>query len=132
MSENENKNNTENLETKEENVSKPTGVNVELMDQTYRLEEMAEAMQQSVKNAMKVAKEQAMLIRVINKSNEAKNFVEFITDVEHQIEDINHQITTLNVRIGLLKQVVNICRNDDETTKVVAMLLKALGIFEKN
>lgn len=135
MSEKETKN-TETMENKDSEkvieFPKQDGIKVEIVDQVYRLDEMADAMDQSIENAKHVAKEQAALIRVINKSEEAKNFVEFVKAEEQQIEEMNNQITTLSIRSGLLREIVKICKDDEKISKVVSMTLKALGVFERN
>lgn len=133
MSEENKVNPTEQTENKVINFpKKDNGIEVEIVDQNYRLVEMAEAMEQSIANAKKVAKEQAHLIRVVNKSEDAKDFVEFVKGVEQQIEGMNGQVATLTIRAGLLRKVVDKCNENEEISKVVSMTLKALGVFEKN
>lgn len=110
----------------------PTQKQVELENQTYRLEEMSDAMKKSIDNAKKICEEQQLLIDVVRASEHSEKFDDFVKNVETQIEDINSQIETLTVRSSLLDQVVIICKESDEAAKMTSMLLKALGVFENN
>lgn len=123
MSENENK--VQEFPTKQSK-------QVEIIDNTYRLAEMADAMRQSMQNAINVSKEQNALIEIVLESSKAKDFRDFVKNVEVQIDDLDKQIATLDVRAGLLDKVVEACKANEETAKIVSTLLKALGVFDNN
>ena len=126
MSQNENSKPADNKVVDFENKQK-----IEIPDQNYRLAEMADAMDQSIANAKKVANEQALLMNIVTKSDKAKDFKDFVKQCEQQVNNINAQVTTLEIRSSLLKQVVEKCNDNEEISRVVSMLLKALGVFEQ-
>ena len=104
---------------------------VELEDKTYRLEEMSEAMKQSIANAKKVREEQDELVNIVLESSKASKFRDFTKNMEQQIENINKQTETLSVRSALLDNVVKACKDDDKVAEIVTMLVTALGVFEQ-
>lgn len=112
--------------------NQPAQQQIEIEDLTYRLEEMSEAMDVSIANANKVAKEQALLIEVIKASDKADKFEDFVESCEKQIESLKAQATALAMRNALLKQVVAKCKADENISKAVSMLLEALGVFKQH
>lgn len=119
-------------ETKVQEFPTKQSVQIDVTDNTYRLAEMADAMRQSMQNAINVSKEQNVLIEIVLASSKAKDFEDFVKNIEAQIDDINKQVVTLDVRAGLLDKVVDACKANEETARIVSMLLKALGVFENN
>lgn len=107
-------------------------IKVEIEKQTYRLEEMADAMQQSIDNAMNVASEQQSLIDVLTASDKANDFTELVESCKQQIIDIENQVKILAFRKNLLAIVINACKDDEKTEEIVSVLLDALAVFNKH
>lgn len=103
---------------------------IELEDKTYRLEEMSEAMKSSLANAEKVMQEQNALIEIVLESNKAKDFRDFVKDVEQQLDNMKSQQSTLTLRVGLLDKVIEACKADEKNAQLVTMLVEALGVFQ--
>ena len=112
--------------------NQPAQQHIEIEDLTYRLEEMSEAMDMSIANANKVAKEQALLIEVIKASDKADKFKDFVESCEKQIDSLKTQATALAMRNSILKQVVAKCKENKNISKAISMLLEALGVFKQH
>ena len=116
-------------ELKEKVLDFPNRKSVELEEQTYRLEEMCDAMKQSLDNCSLVIEQQDELIKIVLASEKATNFRNFISDSEKQLERLKEQKSTLSVRQDMLKQVVDACKENKEIARIVTMLVIALGVF---
>ena len=104
---------------------------IEIEDKTHRLEEMSDAMKQSIQNAQKVREEQRALIKLIETSEQREQFADFCKTLNAQCDDLNEQINTLLLRVVTLDEVTSACRENEANAKLCSMLMKALGVFEK-
>lgn len=97
---------------------------------TYRYEEMVDAIKSSIDNLEKVMVDQNKLIDLVEKSEESKDFEEFIKESKEQLETLNQQKMELVVKQEILTQVVDMCKEDEKQAKIISMLSLALGIFK--
>lgn len=97
---------------------------------TYRLEELFTQLENTTNNILDVIKKQEMLIEIVEKSEEKKQFVEFINDMNKQIEDETRQLDIINKRITSLRSVLFTLKNNDTIAEFLSELSDALGIFE--
>ena len=109
-----------NLESKEQPI-----------DNILRLEEMSEAMKQSINNAIKVYGEQQCLIDIVKSSDQSERFKDLIKTLSEQCDDLNAQVNTLTIRANLLDEIVEKCRESESDKELVNKVLKSLGVFEK-
>ena len=96
----------------------------------YRLEEMADAIDRSIDNAVKVKGEQQYLVDKLEELKDEK-FVELIKSMKEQIVNLNKQIEVLTNRKGLIITVVEKCKYSTEYDMIVNELLDGLGVFDK-
>lgn len=104
---------------------------IEIEDKTHRLEEMSDAMKQSIQNAQKVREEQLALIKLVETSEQHEQFADFCKTLKAQCDDLDGQIATLLLRVATLDEVTSACRENEANAKLCSMLMKALGVFEK-
>ena len=94
------------------------------------LEEMYDAMQDSIDNANRVIAEQTVLIEVIEKSDKADDLKDLIESLKEQNSNIAAQVETLAGRrthFELLKQWVN--ENPEKNDEVLHSFIEFLGVF---
>ena len=104
---------------------------IEIEDKTHHLEEMSDAMKQSIQNAQKVREEQIALIKLIESSEQHEQFADFCKTLNTQCDDLNKQIAALLLRVSILDEVTSACRENEANAKLCSMLMKSLGVFEK-
>ena len=95
-----------------------------------RLEEMYDAMQDSIDNANRVIAEQTGLIEVIEKSDKADDLKDLVESLKEQNSNIAAQVETLGGRrthFELLKQWVN--ENPEKNDEVLHSFVEFLGVF---
>lgn len=97
---------------------------------TYRLEEMVDAMEESLDNLKRITEQQKLLIKVVEESEESENFKEFIEDSKKQIENFVEQNEKLTLKKQSIEEIVSECKADAKTDSIVTNLLTALGIFQ--
>lgn len=95
----------------------------------YRLEEMIEAIDQSVANAEQVMKQQSELIEIVKDSNKS-GFDEFIKDETESVNNLSKQIEILKYRKTLLEYIVEKSRQSKEIEDVANAMISAFGLFE--
>lgn len=95
---------------------------------TYRLEEMLDAMKNSLENARKVKGEEIDLVAVVEE-HAGEKFADFIKEQKASIEKLSMQIDTLEHRATLLETIVAKCKDDTSFAEGITMLLNALGVF---
>jgi len=95
---------------------------------TYRLEEMLDAMKNSLENAKKVKAEEEDLVAIIEE-HAAEKFADFIKAQRESINNLSKQIETLENRATSLDTVVARCKDDSSFAEGITMLLNALGVF---
>ena len=103
---------------------------VEIQDYLYRFEEMVDGMDASLRNLKEVIEQQEELVKVVENSNKAEYFEEFIKDTKEQTENLKNQFAKLNFKKSVLEQVIERCKNDVEHSKTISMLSTALSIFD--
>lgn len=97
----------------------------------YRLEEMSDAMAQSIENAHKVAREQEALLDVVKSCDKAKDFEGFIKEMDESTINTYNQIEKLIGRKDKLDAAIEICSENKKCEEVMNLLLAAFGIFEE-
>lgn len=119
------------MEEKEEKIIEESNKEggIEIKDILYRIEEMKDAMNNSIENINNVVSQQLTLTDIINSSDKKEEFENFIKDMEKQNEQLNVQKNVLIIRKELLSQVIERCKNDIEQSKTVSILAKAIGMF---
>lgn len=115
-------------EAKKEMNVEEKGINIE--DITYRLEEMLDAMDNSICNIEKINNEQTELIEIIENSNKAEKFNDFVNDTKQQMDNMNNQKNQLILKKEILKQIIDKCKNDSEISKYISMLSYLIGLFK--
>lgn len=105
-------------------------------DYCYRYEEMKDSMEQSVFNINKVIDHQTDLINIVENAivdyeeDKKKEFETFVEGLKEQNENYQNQIGLLNVRIQLLTQILDECKQNPDAAKLISMLSVVLGLFE--
>lgn len=99
-------------------------------DRTFRLEEMEEAMEQSIENAKTVLAQEQRLVEIIQTAEEPM-FDEFIKEQDQVIKNLEKQVVELSERKRLLNLVNCAIKGevDFDCKTAVNTLLIALGIF---
>lgn len=97
----------------------------------YRLKEMLESMETSLENAKKVYAQQGKLTKLVETSDNEKEFEDFVKESNDQLENLDKQIQTLGKRINLLKEVIDKAEVNQKMAHVVESLLSVLGVFEE-
>lgn len=115
------------------NINDKKGLNIE--DICYRLEEMSDAMQNSIDNIDKINNQQGKLIEIIANvekdiEEDKKEFKEFIEETKEQCENLNSQKSSLFVKKEILTQIVDKCKEDKEVSKYISMLAYVIGLFK--
>ena len=91
---------------------------------------MVDGMDASLKNLKEVIEQQEELVKVVENSDKAEYFEEFIKDTKEQTENLKNQFTKLSFKKSVLEQVIERCKNDVEHSKTISMLSTALSIFD--
>lgn len=99
-------------------------------DNIYRLDEMADEMEQSILNVKKVLENQRQLVDYVAKA-ENNMFEPLVNELNMSNSNLDGQINVMNTRHDLLVEVVEACRNDENVKDVVNKLLNALGVFRQ-
>ena len=99
-------------------------------DKTYRLEEMCDAIDQSVVNINNVIKQQKKLISIVNHSKHKDEFKEFVRSCNNQVTNLQQQRDAINEEQAILKVVIDMCHNNEECKKAVMLVLTALRVFD--
>ena len=106
-------------------------------DYCYRYEEMKDSMEQSIFNINKVIDHQTDLINIVKNAivdyeeDKKKEFETFVEGLKEQNENYQNQIGLLNVRIQLLTQILDECKQNPDAAKLISMLSVVLGLFEQ-
>ena len=100
---------------------------MERKDNFYKLEEMAESMQESINNARKVKEQQEELLNIIETSGSKHKFEEFIKGIEEQEDNIEKQIANLSGRLIVLRNLLKDA--DDNVKSSINNLLFVLNVF---
>lgn len=95
-------------------------------NQTYRLEEMIEAMKASIENISAVCGQQMKLIEVCQLSNYRDDFKDFVKEVYEQIDELNRQKSALEKKCQIISEVVELCHTDEVVSDAVSKLLLGL------
>jgi hypothetical protein len=95
---------------------------------THMLIETADEMQRSIENVDKVVAEQAELIKVVEKSDKAKQFETFTTSLKQQITETLGQKKQLVFRHAQLESVIEMCK-DENIAAAISTFCIAFGIF---
>lgn len=99
-------------------------------DDVYRLDEMADEMEQSILNVKKVLENQKQLVDYVAKA-EGNMFGALVNELNMSNSNLEGQVSTMTERHDLLVEVVETCRNDENVKNVVNKLLSALGVFRQ-
>ena len=99
-------------------------------DKTYRLEEMCDAIDQSILNINNIIKQQKKLISIVNHSKHKDEFKEFVQSCHKQIENLQTQRDAIAEEKTLLNVVIDMCHNNEDSKKAVTLVLTALRVFE--
>ena len=99
-------------------------------DDVYRLDEMADEMEQSILNVKKVLENQKQLVDYVAKA-ENNMFEALVNELNMSNSNLEGQVSTMTERHDLLVEVVEACRNDENVKNVVNKLLSALGVFRQ-
>lgn len=97
-----------------------------------RLEEMYEAMQGSIDNANNVIAQQHELVEVLEKSDKAEQFKDFIESLKAQTADIGSQVEVLTGRrthFEIIKAWV--AENPDKNDEILHSFIEFLGVFSR-
>ena len=97
-----------------------------------RLEEMYEAMQGSIDNANNVIAQQHLLIEVLEKSDKAEQFKDFIESLNAQTADICSQVEVLTGRrthFEIIKAWV--AENPEKNDGILHSFIEFLGVFSR-
>ena len=102
-------------------------------DLIYRLQEMSDSMQDSLKNIDKVKEEQKGLIEIIEKSDRYEDYKDFIEELKKQIDSMSKQKENLEKRANLLKELLfGIDKEILTARSAVNGLLVILNVFGEN
>ena len=96
------------------------------------LEEMYEAMQDSIDNANNVIAQQHELVEVLEKSDKAEQFKDFIESLKAQTADIGSQVEVLTGRrthFEIIKAWV--AENPDKNDEILHSFIEFLGVFSR-
>lgn len=99
-----------------------------------RLQEMYDAMLNSIENAQKIIKEQDELINVIEESTKAEDFADFVKSMKEQTEDINKQIAVLEERrrqFEIIKGWIEDENTEREAREILHAFIEFFGIFSR-
>ena len=95
----------------------------------YRLEEMLEAMNASRDNLCDVINQQSKLIEIVRVSEDAKQFEQFISESEVQLNELKSQFDMLSIRIKSLYDFIEFVKKSSEFSEATTLLFDALGMF---
>lgn len=95
---------------------------------THMLIETADEMQCSIENIDKVVAEQAELIKVVEKSDKAKQFETFTTSLKQQIAETLEQKKQLVFRHAQLERVIRMCE-DENIAEAISTFCVTFGFF---
>lgn len=101
-----------------------------MKDNLYRLAELLDEMKKSSANAIDVIEKQERLIAVLGKSEEQKDFEEFIKAIKEQIDGTKEAVERLKKKMQLIGSVLEACK-DEGKREVVLNLMAGLGAFEE-
>lgn len=97
-----------------------------------RLEEMYDAMQGSIDNANNVIAQQHALIEVLEKSDEAEQFKDFIESLKAKTADIGSQVEVLAGRrthFEIIKAWA--AENPEKNDEILHSFIEFLGVFSR-
>lgn len=94
-----------------------------------RLEEMYDAMNDSIDNANKVLGQQHCLIDIIESSSSAEQFKDFIESLKDQCNDIAKQIDTLVERRHYFESIKTKVEASSDEEQFLHELIEFLGVF---
>ena len=99
-------------------------------DKTYRLIEMSDAMELSIKNLTDVIEQQKSLINIVETNDTEKKLAEFVKDTKVQLTSLEKQLTTLTARHEKLLKANDMISKDADVKEAANCLFDALGMFE--
>ena len=100
----------------------------------YRLVEMYDSMNESIRNIEKVKEEQFDLIDVLktyDNSNGSNKFESLIEQLKQQLDDLENQSFVLKSRAESLNEANILIDTRQDCADVVERLIFALGLFEE-
>lgn len=104
---------------------------IDIEDIRYRLEEMEDAMQQSIDNIEKINKQQNKLLDIIKEKEEnAKEFEDFIEDTNKQIKQMEEQKNQLVIKKEVLTLIIAECKENKLVSRFISMLSFVIGLFK--
>lgn len=103
---------------------------MEVYNQSYRLEEMKDSMEEAIANITKVNNSQKKLINIINASPSAIDFADFVKGLVEQCENQTQQIEKINQKLALLNEILEM-NKDDKFNNYCGKILSLLGVFEE-
>lgn len=98
-------------------------------EKLLRLEEMGEAIDASLANLETILSQQHLLLKVVEDSEYADAFTEFISETKAQCSNLDEQKTKLIDKKLKLNSVLKACQ-DPEKAKLVLLVFETFGIFE--
>ena len=96
-------------------------------DNFYRLVEMHESMQESLRNLQNVSDQQRKLIDLIENSDKKSDFEDFVKELKEQLEEMDKQYKKLDDRKTLLGKIITPA--GPKTKQIIDDLLSALNVF---
>lgn len=116
-------------ENVEGEITEETKVEESVVSDIYRLYEMSDAIEASMKNMKEVSEKQLLIIDVL-KDVEKEELNELIKSLGDQVDYIQIQYNELEARKELLKEVIKKCEEDENIKDIIDKLLKGVGIFK--
>lgn len=99
-------------------------------DLTYRLDEMSEAIADSMKNIEHVISEQEGLNALISDIDKEKRFEGFCKSLIESTNQLKSQLNELSTRKELIVKLIDKVRSDSNNKETFTLMCKAFGLFK--
>lgn len=97
----------------------------------YRLEEMVDAIEQSKDNIHEVVGQQMDLIEIVQNSEKAEEFEDFLKESQEQVDNLNKQYEQLSMKQEAVETLIKLCKASEDAELAFELLSTALGLFEE-
>lgn len=105
--------------------------NQEPKSKVFMLEELSDSMKKSIDNIETVMADQRLMLDILEKSEHAEHFADFIAANKKQIENMAAQHKELSARRMRLEEALFMSRHYENVEHVLELLIDALGLFKQ-
>ena len=104
---------------------------MEKLNYAFKLIELSESMEDSIKNIKNVICQQEEMTDIIEKTTTKNDFKPYIKESREQLANLNKQVEVLDTRKQKLQDCIELMKADEKVATAVSLLMEAVNMLGK-